>query len=234
MMFHGVIMTNNKAAAKQAKVESQALSRNLARLIKDRRTSEATISEALGLPVLTVRRISSGETADPHISTLKQLADYFQVSVDALIDGNLPSSVHIMNTVHKPQFTPILDWQTATEMTNIQAINLAEWKEWHAIIPMHPISNFAFTVKSKPSMHPRFPIGTLFTIDPAQPALDGDLVVIRMLQDGTLSLREICIDPPRWQLKPTIPGSDTLFFDASQHQVVGPVVLTITHGRSGN
>lgn len=225
-------MPNNKSA-KLEKIESQGLARNLSRLIKDRKTSESEVAIALGLPVLTVRRLSSGETTDPHISTLKQLADYFQVSIDSLIDTQTTAPVQLMRTHTKPQFLPILDWQTAATMQQVDALDLSTWKDWHALLPSHtqPISDQAFILKSKPSMHPRFPIGTLFTVDPRATPLDGDLVVVKMAQDGTLSLREICIDPPRWQLKPTIPGSDVLFYDPTQHHIVGPVVLSMLYAR---
>lgn len=225
-------MTNNKAV-KLHRTELPGLARNLSQLMKDRKTSEAEVALALGLPVLTVRRLSSGETTDPHISTLKQLAEHFSLSVDALIDTQTTVAVQHMRTLTKPQFIPVLDWQTAATMDNVHSIDLAAWKDWHALLPSptQPISDQAFILKSKPSMHPRFPIGTLFTIDPCAPPLDGDLVVVKMIQDGTLSLREICIDPPRWQLKPTIPGSDILFYDPTQHHLVGPVVLSMLYAR---
>ncbi len=213
------------------KPEPQGLARNLSRLIHDRRTSEADVAAALGLPVLTVRRLSSGETADPHISTLKQLADHFQVSIDALIDDNPQAPVQIMNIQTKPQFLPILDWQSAAHANAVASLDLSEWRDWHTVLLKHPVSEQAFVLKSKPSMHPRFPLGTLFTVDPAASPLDGDLVVIKMVQEGSLSLREICIDPPRWQLKPTSAGSDTLFYDPVAHQIIGPVVLYDVQGR---
>lgn len=225
-------MMNNKAAKLQ-KNDLPGLARNLSQLIKDRKTSEAEVALALGLPVLTVRRLSSGETTDPHISTLKQLAVHFDISIDALIDPQSTAAVQHMRTLTKPQFIPILDWQTAADMQNVHALDLSAWKDWHALLPAvsQPISDFAFILKSKPSMHPRFPMGTLFAIDPCASPLDGDLVVVKMLHDGTLSLREICIDPPRWQLKPTITGSDTLFFDPALHQIIGPVVLSMLYAR---
>lgn len=224
-------MSNNKAE-KLHKADS-GLARNLSRLIKDRRTSEAEVALALGLPVLTVRRLSGGETTDPHISTLKQLAEHFGVSIDALIDTQTKAAVQLMRTHTKPQFLPVLDWQTAAQMQDVDSLDLAAWKDWHAMLPSmaQPISAQAFVLKSKPSMHPRFANGTLFTVDPCATPLDGDLVVVRMLSDGSLSLREICIDPPRWQLKPTIAGSDTLFYDPTQHQIVGPVVLSMLYAR---
>jgi hypothetical protein len=46
-----------------------------------------------------------------------------------------------------------------------------------------------------------------------------------------LSLRELIIDPPKWQLLPIVSGSESLFFDEKKHSILGVVVLTILHQR---
>lgn len=61
---------------------------NLAELLKKRCIKKNQLAHHVGIPVMTIRRLLSGETGDPRISTLKCIADYFEVSVDVLI-GNI-------------------------------------------------------------------------------------------------------------------------------------------------
>ena len=65
---------------KITKTQIQRLADNLQSLMKTRNISENDISKTLDIPVMTVRRIVSGETTDPRISTLKLFADYFNIT----------------------------------------------------------------------------------------------------------------------------------------------------------
>jgi SOS-response transcriptional repressor LexA len=219
-------------ALKITKSQASQLAKNLRALLVEHQVSENNIAQTLNIPVMTVRRLVSGETADPRISTLKLFADYFKISVDSLIEDRSSKSI---NTTGKniPQFIPILDWGTAAKITSIQELDLKSWKEWHPVIlgDQSSLSENAFALISKPSMQPRFPLGTLFIIDSNETPIDGDIVLIQMKKDSGLSLRELIVDPPKWQLLPVTPGSEILFYDKKQHRIVGVVILIMLHSR---
>lgn len=67
--------------------------RNLERIRKDKKVSQATLGEELGL---TQQMISSYEkgTSSPNVEILKKIADYFNVSIDTLV-GYVPNSPEI-------------------------------------------------------------------------------------------------------------------------------------------
>ena len=220
---------DNSSAIKIDQTQAQTLSENLRMLIRIRKVSESEIAQSLNIPVMTVRRIVTGETMDPRISTLKLIADYFNVSIDFLIGNKEKNSLHFMSK-NTPKFVPILDWEVAT---HTQALDLTAWKEWLPIIVGDnlSLSDKAFALESRPSMHPRFPTGTLFIIDPSESPMDGDIVLIKMKKEGNLSLRELIIDPPKWQLLPIVTGSELLFYDESQHVISGIVILSMLHTR---
>lgn len=225
-------MLNTAATFEINESQLKKLTKNLRMLLDERHVTENEVAQSLNIPVMTVRRLVSGETADPRISTLKLIAGYFNVSVDSLIEGNNPRTIALMGK-NVPQFVPVLDWKTAINVKSIMDIDLKSWKDWHPVVVGQQclLSENAFALESRPSMQPRFPIGTLFIIDPNEAPTDGDIVLIKMKGDGELSLRELIVDSPRWQLQPVIVGSDTLFYDDSQHHIAGVVVLTILHTR---
>ncbi|MEO8402380.1 MAG: XRE family transcriptional regulator [Gammaproteobacteria bacterium] len=210
----------------------QALAKNLRTLLDSRGVSEGEIAQSLGIPVMTVRRIVSGETADPRISTLKLIAKYFDVSIDLLLENNDEKMLPFM-AKRTPQFVPILDWKTAGDITDCKQIDLSTWKKWHPIVFNNhsSLSDKVFALESRPSMQPRFPTGTLFIIEPDEPPTDGDIILIKMKTDGDLSLRELVIDPPKWQLQPIVAGSEVLFYNKNQHHIVGVVILSMLHNR---
>lgn len=217
--------------------ESQlkTLAKNLRMLLEEHRVTESEIAQSLNIPVMTVRRLVSGETGDPRISTLKLLADYFKVSVDALIEDSTSKSIASMGKTAL-QFIPVLDWQIIKDINSTNDINLKIWKEWHPIVFVDQflLSSDAFALESRPSMQPRFPVGTLFVIDPNETPRDSDVALIKMKADGSVSLRELIIDSPRWQLSPIVSGSEALFYDENQHTIMGIVVLTMLQTRKEN
>lgn len=224
---------NSATAIKFSKCQLQGLASNLSLLLKKNNLSEAELALALDIPSMTVRRLASGETVDPHISTLKKIANYFEVSIDSLIETKNIGNITTMRNKSMPIFVPILDWQTVSEIDSLGNLDLSSWQEWQPVVlgKQHSLGENAFALEGKPSMMPRFPMGTLFVIDPSVSPIDGDLVLIKMKQDSGLSIREISIDPPKWQLKPTIPGSETLFYAQSDHIIVGTVLLTVLYSR---
>jgi len=211
------------------KDKSSRIAKNLQSLLAEHRVSENEVAQALNIPAMTIRRLVSGETADPRISTLKLIADHFDVPVDLLIGDNPHGSLTQTGRA-TPRFVPILDWNIAAEIQTT-APDLRHWPTWHPVVlsGQTPLSDHAFALESRPSMHPRFPAGTLFIIDPDESPTDGDIVLVRMKDGGNLSLRELVIDIPHWQLQPLIPGSEALCYSAADHELMGVSILTLLH-----
>jgi transcriptional regulator with XRE-family HTH domain len=203
-------------------------------LLDERKLSESDVAQAIGLPVMTVRRIISGETTDPRISTLKLIADFFNISIDFLLDDNLSRVPASFMKKNVPHLIPVIDWQTISNIGSINELQLLSWKNWQPITLTEQnsiLSDLAFGIESKPSMQPRFPLGTLFIIDPKESPQDGDILLIKIKLSDELSLREVIIDVPKWQLQPIIQGSETFYYDEEKHKIVGVVILTMLNSR---
>ena len=61
---------------------------NLDHLIKLRKTTDNKVAQDLNIPPITIKRLLSGETTDSRLSTLKSIADYFNVAFDTLIESD--------------------------------------------------------------------------------------------------------------------------------------------------
>lgn len=205
------------------------IAKNLSHLMTLRKTTESKIAQELNIPLMTVRRLLSGETTDPRVFTLKMLADYFDVGIDDLIETNTDKA-HTFIARSKPLFLPILNWEIAN---NIGNLDLKKWSEWTPVtVGKHErISPHAFALESKPSMYPRFQQGTLFIFDPDLTPTDGDLVLVNLGENNDVTLRELFIDPPEWQLQSVHQNSPTLKFSKEHHRIVAVVFLTLFYNR---
>jgi transcriptional regulator with XRE-family HTH domain len=203
---------------------------NLEALLKAKNLNASKVAQKLGIPIMTVRRLLSGETTDPRISTLKLIADYLGVSVNSLVEDNY-AALEKPAFQSRPFLVPILDWQTAEEWRTLQ--NLNAWPDWQPVAGYERdlINQNSFALRSRPSMYPRFPYGTIFIINPDMAPADGDIVLVK-LNNGELTLRELIIDPPEWKFYPIVTGSVVLNYLAHEHKIVGVNVLTMLYNRN--
>jgi transcriptional regulator with XRE-family HTH domain len=208
--------------------DSTYLSKNLTRLLKLRNLSAVSIAANLSLTSMTIRRILSGETSDPSIGSIKVIADFLDVSIDALLEEQKTEAC--LSKI-KTGFIPRLDWETLKTIP-LESIDLSSWQDWEPLIVDGRYDNtHAFVLQSLPSMQPRFPLGTLFVIHPNLVPQDGDMVLIKLLESGDHTLRELIIDPPHWRLKLLTTSTETIAFDAQTQSVVGTVGTTLHHRR---
>ncbi|PIR11944.1 MAG: peptidase S24 [Gammaproteobacteria bacterium CG11_big_fil_rev_8_21_14_0_20_46_22] len=213
----------------------QHLAENLKLLMKSRKLSLNQLAQDLNIPVMTIRRLISGQTEDPRVYTLKLFADYFHVSVDSLITPNRQVLQESLEKT-KPYFIPVIDWHTAKTIHSLDDLNLTQWKNWQPVTLSsdEEISEQAFALESRPSMYPRFPQGTVFIIDPKVKPADGDTVLVKLKESGELTLRYLSIDPPEWKLSPLVADSTILDYDKQHHEIVGINVLTMLYNRKNH
>lgn len=223
---------SSKTARKIDSGSQLLLAENLRTLLKSNNLNISQVAQALGLPMMTIRRLLSGETTDPRISTLKLVADHFNISVDSLIENHHHSILQSLQKT-KPHFVPIIDWETSKEIKNINDLDLNTWKDWQPITisSQELIGKNAFALESRPSMYPRFPLSSIFIIDPDVTPEDGDIVLVKIMNNNELTLRELSIDPPQWQLHSVTSGSTTLQYCDQNHEIIGVNILTMLYNR---
>ncbi len=224
-------METNVAENSDLQDKHQNIAENLNTLIRSNGLNANQLAQILGIPMMTIRRLLSGETTDPRISTLKLISNYFGVTIDSLIEkGNLTAN-NLGKT--RPIFVPKLSWETAGNIGSLSEINLSTWKDWQSISlnEKEKISTCAFALESRPSMFPRFPQGTIFIFDSEVTPKDGDIVLIKLTKNNELTLRELTIDPPEWQLHPVVAGSNMLLFSEKDHKIIGISILTMLFNR---
>ena len=223
----------NEIDDKKITVLNNNLSKNIAILMERDQITESELARALGLPYNTVKRLISGFTADPRISTLSMIAQYFNITLDALFGEEDPTKITIRSNDKTPRSVPILSWDDVSNKDFIQILDFKNWEHWQpiALASTDTLSDSAYALESRPSMHSRFPVGTVFIIDPKEKPIDGDLVLIRFKNNESVSLRDLIIDSPHWQLLSIAQNTPSINYDVKEHKIIGVVVLTILNTR---
>lgn len=171
--------------------ELENLSVNLHRLMQDKNINEAELARRSNVPQPTLHKILSGKTDDPRASTLKALANFFEVSIDELFSTN-KATTHQKNIA--TQSIPVISWSECLSSTSFIAnLTAANWSNW---VVSEQLSAKAFGLISKTSMEPCFPRKTTLIIDPEIIAEDGDMVVIHYPNTHEATLRKLSIDGP--------------------------------------
>lgn len=220
---------SNLKINKIKKVLPNILAINLSKLLESHQITENDLAKNLDIPYNTINRIIRGLTTDPRISTLEQIANFFGVKLDFLLQAY--ANDQNSNNIN----IPLVNWDLVLNPDFLQELDRSQWKKWMPVAQLldDTISlDKIFAIESTKSMQPRFPIGTTFIIQTNESPIDGDLILVRFKIDNSVSLRELVIDSPNWQLNPIIPGSKTILFNHTDHVIVGIVTLTLRHTRS--
>ncbi len=190
--------------------------------------SESEIAKKTSIPYNTIRRIVDGVTTDPHLSTLLEIAKALEVSLDELVSS---TALHYSSVHNKPYTVPLFTWTDLSTINPIETISLKNWPNWYTIPPVSYSDNkqhgLLYALKTTPSMQPRFPIGTVLIIDSNMEPIDGDLVLIKIKSNNSVTLRDIIIDPPSTNLLPISQNSTSLAYDEAVHSIMGVVVLNL-------
>lgn len=70
---------------KEVSKKNSEIAKNVKRLKKEKGLSKSDLVRETGLDYHTIAKIESGKTPDPRISTIKKIADVFNVSIEDLI-----------------------------------------------------------------------------------------------------------------------------------------------------
>lgn len=205
-----------------------SLADNLSQLMEKEKVTDSELARALGLPYNTIKRITAGETTDPKLSTLSMIADYFKIGIDALLYGGVAFS-----KAERPLNVPLLTWNDVSSTDFPLNIHLAQWQDWQPVATSGSLQlgSNAYAIKSRKSMEPRFPHGTTFIIDPDEKPHDGDIILVKILESDEVTLRELEIDPPLWQLHSVNSSSQPIKFENKKYKIMGVSVLTILQSR---
>jgi transcriptional regulator with XRE-family HTH domain len=175
-------------------LSSDLLANNLRRLSQDIGINEAELARRTKVPQPTLHKILSGETEDPRVSTLKELADFFSTTIDDLLTGT--TSIARLKRLYSPEVhqVPIISWEECLDATSVIAeLSPGNWSKW---VVSTAAGKGSYALYSKPSMEPSFQKDTILVIQPDLKPKDGDLLIVHYPDIQEAALRRLLLDGP--------------------------------------
>jgi SOS-response transcriptional repressor LexA len=181
---------------KESTSEQSWLVHNIKRLMAAKGLNEATLAKKTSIPQPTLHKILSGKTADPRVSTLKLISEFFNISLDAVIytPPHEQFDLAINGVRRQTKHIPVISWQQCVDAASfLTTLAPSNWADWQIATVK---SEQVVSLVSKISMEPRFPKGTLLMLDLNAKPVDGDLVVAHYPNTDEATLRQLFLDGP--------------------------------------
>lgn len=155
------------------------------------------LAKEINIPQQTLQRIVTGISPNPHVSTLKPIADYFKVSVEQLMGKeHLPASYLPFPFIlfkedfqRKAREIPVLTWDQLEDFFHNNKTNNKK------IIISIDLNEKCFgLIMNDFSMDPYFSQGTLLIIDPIKNPKDRSFILVKAYDEKIYLFRQILID----------------------------------------
>lgn len=201
---------------------------NLRYHLDKNKLSLTKLANSVNLPLMTIQRLISGETKDPRISTLGLIANYFDISIDDLVSNPAISSRNTYQAEDSFYAVPIVTEEMLEKASSIDELFTNKFSKLKVVNFTQKPQNSKFFILDAPDyLFPRFPKNTLFVIDPQANPSDGDLVVVKNLQNSTIEIEELSVNSSAWYLQQINVKHTPVRYDKSNHIVCGVVSSTM-------
>lgn len=231
-MSLSIFKTEKSRKAPPAKPPEQKLADILYDLMAKNRIKQTDLSRQTGIPASTLNKIFLGTTDDPRASTLRALAEFFEISIEQLLglkkvpdskDGNrvlgFPNQSPSSSAAN---VAPILNWNQVIAWLSESSIEKDQISDFVTIDSR--LGENLFALKVKPSMAGHFRPDALIIIDPKAEFKDGNFVLVSVDQSEP-TVRMISKDGADVYLKPLESFLTPIQLEP-HHQIIGTIIET--------
>jgi transcriptional regulator with XRE-family HTH domain len=174
------------------------LRQNLLALIEAHNNiSESELARKTGVPQPTINRLLSGVTPDPRVSTVRDLARFFEVRIEQLLgDEDLPDCVQVKKIISndKPRSLPLIAWEHIPvwqSITNKKRLLLDDEPLALAYTRANASpSAYAISIKDR-LLHKYFPYGSILVIDPLLQPQSNEYIIAHLIEEEVTTLASV-------------------------------------------
>lgn len=177
----------------------------------------SSLARKLGIPTNKITRILNGDVTDPKTSTLLQIANSFDITIEQLL-GLEP-------IVRKGEYADLTASQLLPifEMSNMDAQEKP--KEWYRWVENELDGNYFALYVDTDLYEPAFPEGSLLIIHPDIAPEDRSFIVVKKKGSQThCSIKKYVVDGDRTYLYPINPKLAIETYDGSLYNISGVIL----------
>lgn len=202
----------------------------LCALMEECDIDDAQLARETGIPASTISRMRINSNTNPTASTLRPISKFFSVSISQLLgDEPLPKN-RLPGTHHPTCYTsarmPIIKWDWVINWLETRGENITEkLQTWISTEKEVDPNSFALIIPTD-SFGLAFRKGSIIMIDPAKPATDGDLILVKNENDPTILLKQMLIDGHETYIRSVNPEIKSLLPLTESYKIIGVVFET--------
>ncbi len=209
---------NWKHMGQVAKYKGETFCERLNILLEKSNVTLNQLSKNSGIPIATLHRLRTDPKANPTITSLKPIADYFNITINQLI-GDEPISCNEEKEIFvKNMKIPIISWSQATiwiaERNSIKNLPLVSTDI--------KVSRNSFALEIIEDMNDGFRKGSIIIVDPKLEPEDIDYVIAFKNQSNDATLKQLRIYDGEKYLKPLNNEFSTVLL-TDEYTIVGVV-----------
>ncbi len=179
------------------------LSGILTKLLYNKHMNASALAREVNLPTPTVHRLVTGKSTRPYDSSLKPIADYFEITTDQLLgeaplDG-ITEEIPVKQTLKIPPqvfMVPIVEWEDVKHLEKARKTT----ENFVPLLGKNREKCFALVLRDF-SMGTLFPKNTVLIFDPDIKLTDRSLVLASVGKSNPPLFRQLLIDGEKYFAK---------------------------------
>lgn len=180
----------------------------LQRLMFEKKIRATELARKTQLKQPTVHRIVTGACKNPHIRSLRPLAEFFKITIEQLKGESPINWLHLTNSAKKDIMSintiPIISWEQANHLSQLFNGKHSESLQYIVVEKIVGPSTFALVMEDS-SMYPLFPKGTLLIFDPNKTPKDRGYLLVKKKNQTKPLFRQLLMDGKDQYIKPLSP-----------------------------
>jgi len=206
-----------------SKKDDLKLRDNLVKLMSECNINAVELSRTTNLPISTIRRIRQADDANPTISSLIPIAEFFSITLNQLIGIDpLPNDRIIGAYLEKRENwlqIPIINWK---QVLTYPSPNI-DLNQVSTISTDATLSEKSYALSVEEDNWPGFLKGTILVIDPSATPEHRDYIVTHKEGQSKASFHQLHIDDDQKYLRPLNPAYLTKLFDDT-YKILGTLI----------
>lgn len=194
------------------------LGKNLNYLLKKQKITAEELGKKINIKLPTLASLKAKQT-NPTIATVQPIADYFQITLDRLLNEDLSDNEH---TMLQPQgcALPIINLADTVNWPFS-----ANFENWITADSNMNTNGFAVILENE-ILAPKYDKGAVLIIDPDTEPQDGNIVLVKLDNKSTPTFRQLFVDQAQFFFKPVNPDFGKIKIYES-YQIIGTLVRVI-------
>lgn len=184
---------------------------------RDTKLTPSALARKLGIPTNKITRILNGDVTDPKASTLLQIANYFDITIEQLLGIEPIARQGEYRKLDKTRPVPVFEFSKSNQERTP--------KEWYLWVENEIAGEYYALIVDTDLYEPIFPQNSLLIVNPDIIPSDRSYIVVKNSKNRSYcSIKKCVLDNNQTYLYPINPKLPVEIYDESLYNIVGVIL----------